>query len=254
MSETSGLVLLVEDDAEIRELVAALLSREGWRVAAAANAAEADAIRAQEMPAAVILDIMLPGEDGLSICRRLRADEGDRFQLPILMLTAKSEDVDRIIGLEMGADDYLPKPFNPRELTARLKALVRRAEASKAAILAAAERSAYDETVARLQVGGLTVDLAARSVIDAGGKPIPLTSGEFDLFAALIDAPGRALSRDHLLDRVYGRTATPFDRAVDMLVSRLRRKIEADPENPSLIKTVRNAGYILTQRPSPLSV
>ena len=232
MDETGGPILIVEDDAEIRELVAALLTREGWRVVAAANGAEADALRAKETPSAVILDVMLPGEDGLSICRRLRSEDDGLYQMPILMLTAKNEDVDRIIGLEMGADDYLPKPFNPRELTARLKALLRRSEAAKMAIAAAAQQMASGAQTARLQVGALIVDLEARLVTDMDGVAIQLTSGEFDLFAALIEAPGRALSRDHLLDRVYGRSATPFDRAVDMLVSRLRRKVEPDPDNP----------------------
>lgn len=252
-SETAvGPILLVEDDAEIRELVSALLEREGWRVSAAADTIEADALRAKEAPAAVVLDIMLPGEDGLSFCRRLRAEGDNPFVLPILMLTAKGEDVDRIIGLEIGADDYLPKPFTPRELVARLKALLRKAEAARIEAARAAERSAAGAPTAKVRLGDLVVDLGSRSVRDQTGVELPLTSGEFDLLAALLEAPGRALSRDHLLDRVYGRSATPFDRAIDMLVSRLRRKIEPDPENPSLIKTVRNAGYILASRPEPV--
>lgn len=251
--DIGGPVLLVEDDAEIRELVTGLLEREGWRVAAAANAVEADALRAKEAPAAVVLDVMLPGEDGLSICRRLRSEGDNPFALPILMLTAKGEDVDRIVGLEMGADDYLAKPFTPRELTARLKALLRRASAARQAAALAAERAAAGAPTAKVKLGDLIVDLGARAVRAADGDEVPLTSGEFDLLAALLEAPGRALSRDHLLDRVYGRSATPFDRAIDMLVSRLRRKIEPDPENPSLIKTVRNAGYILATRPDPVA-
>ncbi len=251
--DVGGPILLIEDDAEIRELVTALLQREGWRVAAAADAAEADALRAKEPPAAVVLDVMLPGEDGLSICRRLRSEGDNPFALPILMLTAKGEDVDRIIGLEIGADDYLPKPFTPRELVARLKALLRRAAAARLATAQAVERAAAGAPTAKLRLGELTVDLGARSVTGGDAAEIPLTSGEFDLLAALLAAPGRALSRDHLLDRVYGRSATPFDRAVDMLVSRLRRKIEPDPENPSFVKTVRNAGYVLAVRPEQIS-
>lgn len=255
MSETlDGPVLLVEDDMEIRELVTALLEREGLRVAAAADAVEADALRAKEPPSAVILDVMLPGEDGLSICRRLRSEGDNPFQLPILMLTAKGEDIDRIIGLEIGADDYLPKPFTPRELVARLKALTRRAAAAQRATAQALDAASQGAPMARLLLNGMTVDLGARAVFDAAGAPIALTSGEFDLLAALLEAPGRALSRDHLLDRVYGRSATPFDRAIDMLVSRLRRKIEPDPEAPQLVKTVRNAGYILAVRPEPAPV
>ena len=252
MTTTEGPILLVEDDAEIRELVAGLLEREGWRVAAAANAEEADALRAKETPSAVILDVMLPGEDGLSICRRLRSEGENPFGLPILILTAKSEDVDRIIGLELGADDYLTKPFNPRELTARIKALLRRSEAAKLAVQQAQQRALSGAAPERARLGDLIVDLSGRAVATSEGEQLQLTSGEFDLLAALMEAPGQALSRDHLLDRVYGRSASPFDRAIDMLVSRLRRKIEPEPDNPTLVKTVRNAGYVLTRQPEPI--
>jgi two-component system OmpR family response regulator len=173
-----------------------------------------------------VLDIMLPGEDGLSICRRLRA--GSR--VPILMLTARSEDIDRIVGLEMGADDYLPKPFNPRELVARIRAILRRAEAPPV------ERR-------RLIVNGdLLVDLDARSVARVDGAAIALTSAEFDLLECFLTRPRRVLSREQLMDWTRGRQAEPLDRTIDVQVSRLRKKIERGTE---LIKTVRNAGYLL---------
>jgi len=174
---------------------------------------------------------MLPGEDGLSICRRMRA----RGATPILMLTAKNDDIDRIVGLELGADDYLGKPFNPRELLARIRAILRRSEASAAR---AGERR-------RRSFAGFVVDLDARSVERADGMSVPLTSAEFDLLACFVERPRRVLTRDQLLDWTRGRSADPFDRTIDVTVSRLRRKLEtADPSAPALVTTVRNGGYL----------
>ena len=233
-AETEERLILVEDDPEIRDLVSLRLESEGFSVTALPDGARLEAEMAARAPGLVILDLMLPGEDGLSICRRLRS----AGNVPILMLTAKGEDIDRIIGLEMGADDYLAKPFNPRELIARVRAILRRSRAT------AAQPQAAD----RIEIGDLTVDLPARAVTRADGPPLDLSSAEFDLLAALCEAPGRVLSRDHLLDRVFGRSATPYDRSIDVLVSRLRKKVEPAPERPTLIKTVRNAGYVLAIR------
>jgi two-component system OmpR family response regulator len=181
----------------------------------------------------VILDLMLPGEDGLSLCRWLRHDS----QLPIIMLTAMGEETDRIIGLEMGADDYLAKPFNPRELLARIKAVLRRTGRPQASEGAAARILTFE---------GWRLDLSRRQLNEPGGALIELSAGEFDLLVALAEHPQRVLTRDQLIDLARGRAATPFDRSVDVQVSRLRRKMEHDPKNPTLIKTVRSGGYIFS--------
>jgi two-component system OmpR family response regulator len=177
---------------------------------------------------------MLPGEDGLTLCRNLRA----KSRIPIIMLTAMGEETDRIVGLEMGADDYLAKPFNPRELLARIKAVLRRAEHTSSTIEV--------EAGAVLDFAGWSLDLERRELQRADGVMVPLSSGEFELLAAFATHPGRVLSRDQLLDLARGREAQPFDRSIDVQVSRLRRKIETDPQDPALIKTVRNGGYSFT--------
>ncbi len=230
---TTKTLLLVEDDPEIRDLLTGFLTREGFAVEAVGDARAMDAVLARTTPALLILDLMLPGEDGLSICRRL-APQG---RLPILMLTAKGDDIDRIVGLEMGADDYLPKPFNPRELLARIRAVLRRAERPIQA--APATR--------RVRVATLTIDLDGRTVEAASGERVLLTSAEFDLLACFVDHPRRVLSRDQLLDWTRGRSADPFDRTIDVGISRLRRKLDAaDPAAPTLITTVRNGGYLFS--------
>ena len=231
MSQASRIVV-VEDDAEIRSLLKDYLQREGFRVDVAEGGAAFDRLMAQfEEPDLIVLDLMLPGEDGFSICRRVRANS----QVPIIMLTARGEDVDRIVGLELGADDYLPKPFNPRELLARIRAILRRSEPR-----------AQNETK-RLLVGPLQVDLEARTVTTVGDGDgdvgIELTSAEFDLFACFVARPGRVLSRDQLMDWTRGRRPDVFDRTIDVQMSRLRKKISVGGE--ALIKTSRGAGYIL---------
>jgi len=187
----------------------------------------ADAMQARPQDL-LILDINLPGEDGLSICKRMSTET----DIAILMLTARSEDIDRIIGLEIGADDYLGKPFNPRELTARVRALLRRLGCRREAA------ASYG-----LQVSGLQIDPGARTVMRKG-EALKLSGAEFDLLLVLAEARGRVLSRDFLLDRIHGRTAYVFDRSIDVLVSRLRKKID-EPGEPSLVEGVRNAGYVL---------
>ncbi|MFG1350772.1 response regulator [Xanthobacter autotrophicus] len=227
-------LLLVEDDREIRSLLADFLGREGYGVLAAEDGAAMDRLLATTRPDLVVLDLMLPGEDGLSICRRLRARGG----LPILMLTAKGDDVDRIVGLEMGADDYLAKPFNPRELLARIRAVLRRADGAMPQPSFQSRRVAFS---------GFVADLDARSVGRAEGEALDLTSAEFELLACFLERPKRVLSRDQLLDWTRGRSADPFDRTIDVSVSRLRRKlVAAAPDAALLIKTVRNGGYLFS--------
>ena len=226
-------ILIVDDDREIRDLTGRYLRKHGFRVDSAADAKAMDRLLRDGRFDLVVLDLMLPGEDGLSICRRLRA----ATRIPIVMLTAVAEDTDRIIGLEIGADDYLTKPFNPRELLARIRAVLRRAERPGAADEAAEGSFAF---------AGWRLDPARRELRDPGGVLVELTAGEFDLLAALVERPRRVLSRERLLDLTRGRDAQPFDRSVDVQVSRLRRKIEPDPKNPEFIKTVRSGGYIFT--------
>jgi two-component system OmpR family response regulator len=243
MTGTSdSLVVLVEDDEDIRRLVRDLLAREGFAVEVAGTAVGLDQVLARRRPDLVILDLMLPGEDGLSICRRLRSRGG----VPILMLTAKSDPVDRVVGLEMGADDYVTKPFDPRELLARVRALLRRARNHVG--------RGDPEPSRRFAFEGLVIDLDARRLETEAGKPIALTSAEFDLLACFVVRPRRVLSRDQLLDWTRGRDAEPFDRTIDMTISRLRRKVEAVAPGLNLIATVRNNGYLLvsTVRQLPL--
>lgn len=223
-------ILVVEDDREIGELVQGLLNREGFAAHHVVSGADMDGLFETHAVDLVILDLMLPGEDGLSICRRLRA-AGD---LPILMLTAKGDDIDRIVGLELGADDYMAKPFNPRELLARVRAVLRRT-APAARGTPAGQRLRFAEYV---------FDLDARRLF-RDGTEIDLSAGDFDLLAALVHNPNKVLSRDRLMDLTKGRSWEAFDRSVDVALSRLRRKLGDDPARPRLIKTVRNGGYML---------
>ncbi|NYZ14339.1 response regulator [Azospirillum sp. RWY-5-1] len=238
MTEPGPNILIVDDDADIRRLVGDLLRREGFRVEAVESGEELDRALGRMRPDLVVLDLMLPGEDGLSICRRLRAVDS----LPILMLSAKNDEIDRVVGLELGADDYLVKPFGPRELLARIRAILRRSGAAPAAV--PLRRFAFDRFI---------IDLDARQLTDGEGQSLALTSGEFDLLACLVQRPRRVLSRDQILDFTRGRGADPFDRTVDMLVSRLRRKLETASPGSVLISTVRSGGYLFTAivRPAP---
>lgn len=226
-------ILVVDDDREIRSLVAQLLRKHGFRVTDAADGREMMQVLEDGRFDLVVLDLMLPGEDGLTLCRRVRGTSS----LPIIMLTAMGEETDRIVGLEMGADDYLPKPFNPRELLARIRAVLRRT---------GGEPPEPQEENGGLRVfEGWSLDLAKRELRAPDGTLVPLTAGEYDLLAAIVERPGRVLSRDQLLDLTRGRDAAPFDRSVDVQISRLRRKLEPDPKEPQIIKTVRGGGYVL---------
>jgi two-component system, OmpR family, response regulator len=225
-------ILIVDDDREIRDLLARFLRKHGLRVETVADGrAMARALETGRFDL-VVLDLMLPGEDGLSLCRHLRATSS----LPVIMLTAVAEDTDRIVGLEIGADDYVTKPFNPRELLARIKAVLRRTA-----------NAGRETSAGTLTFAGWRLGVAQRELRDPDGVLVPLTSGEFDLLLAFVERPERVLSRDQLLDLTKGRDAVPFDRSIDVQLSRLRRKIEIDPQNPKLIKTVRGGGYMLTQ-------
>jgi two-component system OmpR family response regulator len=227
-------ILVVEDDRDISRLVGRYLRENDCRVSFAADGREMDECLAASRIDLVVLDVMLPGEDGLSLCRRLRA----RSHLPVVMLTAKGDELDRIIGIEMGADDYLSKPFNPRELLARIRAVLRRT--SLAAVSAG-------EAGARLMTfGGWQLNAVTRALTDPQGSLVTLTSAEFDLLQALCERSGMILSRDQLLDLTQGRSAGAFERSVDILISRIRRKIERDPHRPEMIKTVRSGGYMFT--------
>ena len=232
MSESPH-ILVVEDDREISRLVGRYLRENDCRVSFAADGREMDDCLASSRIDLVVLDVMLPGEDGLSLCRRLRAAS----HLPVVMLTAKGDEVDRIIGLEMGADDYLAKPFNPRELLARIRAVLRRTALAAVSSEAGARLMTFDNW---------QLNCVARSLTNPQGSLVTLTSAEFDLLQALCERAGRTLSRDQLVDITQGRSAGAFERSVDVLVSRIRRKIERDPHRPELIKTVRSGGYLFT--------
>ncbi|TBW36579.1 response regulator [Siculibacillus lacustris] len=229
---TSPHILVVEDDREISALVARYLRVNDFRVSVAGDGREMNRRLADGHYDLVILDLMLPGEDGLAICRRLRRDT----RLPIVMLTAKSDELDRVVGLETGADDYLTKPFSPRELLARIRAVLRRCRAD-----ADPQGPARAQNHAFL---GFHLDVAARRLTDPGGALVTLTAAEFDLLLVLVERPGRVLSRDSLLDLTQGRAPGPYERSVDILISRIRRKLEGDPHHPEIIRTVRSGGYL----------
>ncbi len=229
---TQKTILVVDDDRRLQDLLRRYLTSQGFRVETAVDGAQMDRLLARRHFAALVLDLMLPGEDGLSICRRLRAG-GD--EIPILVLTAKGDEIDRILGLEMGADDYLPKPFNPRELVARLNAILRRARPGPAA--------APEAGGGEVRFGPWVLELDSRRLL-RDGEPQHLTSGEFALLQVLARRPNRPLSRDTLLNLAQGREHNPFDRSVDVQISRLRKLLEEDPARPRYIQTVWGVGYV----------
>jgi len=230
-------VLVVEDARDIREPLARYLREHGYRTTTAADAQVARKVMKGAAIDLVVLDIMMPGEDGLSLCRYIR----ETSQIPVVLLTARGEEVDRIIGLEMGADDYIPKPFSPRELVARIAAVLRRTQA----LPPRQKPPAAD----RIRFGDWTLDTGQRELIGTDGMATALSSGEFRLLSALIDRPRIALNRNQLLDLTKGRDADMFDRSIDNHVSRLRKKLEPDPRNPRYIKTVWGGGYMFAVEP-----
>ncbi len=234
MEQAAPHLLVVDDHREIRDLVAKLMTRHGFRVTVAADGkAMRKALECGKIDL-IVLDVMLPGEDGLTLCRQVRSQSS----IPIIMLTAMGEDTDRIVGLEMGADDYLPKPFNPRELLARVKAVLRRTQTQSEPPVRE-DRSIY-------RFAGWSFDAARRELMAADGVAVPLSTGEYALLMVFVERPQRILNRDQLLDLARGRAANVFDRSIDTQVSRLRRKIEEDQKDPKLIKTVWGEGYVFT--------
>ena len=223
-------ILLVDDDTELASLLSEFLTREGFAVSSEHEGFRGlDRARKPDIDL-VVLDVMLPGIDGFEILRRLRAES----KVPVVMLTARGDDVDRIVGLDLGADDYLPKPFNPKELAARIRSVLRRYESHPAA------------ASGRIEVGGVTLDPAARTVV-ANGKLVDLTTFEFDILELLMRSSGKVLSRDSLMEKFYNRKATPFDRSIDMHISHLRKKLE---NGEGLIKTIRGVGYQFCPSPA----
>lgn len=229
-------ILVVDDDRDIRELITDYLIKSGYRATAAANGREMRAVLSSSMVDLVVLDIMMPGDDGLTLCRQLRSDP--RQNLPVLMLTARSEETDRILGLEMGADDYLIKPFVARELLARIKAILRRTRAlpPNLHITGAGRIIAFGEW---------QLDTSARHLLDSDGVIVALSGAEYRLLRVFLDHPQRVLNRDQLLNLTQGRDAELFERSIDLLVSRLRQRLREDAREPAYIKTVRSEGYVL---------
>ena len=225
-------ILVVDDHRDIRDLLGKYLAKNGLRVSLAENAATARRLMKAAAIDLVVLDIMMPGEDGLALCRDLRATSA----VPVILVTAMTEEMDRVVGLEIGADDYVTKPFNPRELLARIKAVLRRSNA----VPQARDRLPHH----RLRFDRWMLDPERRELLDEDGLAVALSTAEFNLLSAFLKRPGVVLSREQLLDLTSGRAAQVFDRSIDNQVSRLRKKIEADPKHPQLIKTVWGGGYL----------
>jgi len=232
MNDQVSKILVVDDDMRLRHLLERYLKEQGYYVRAAAESDQMDRLLERENYHIMVLDLMLPGEDGLSICKRLRAGNN---KMPIIMLTAKGDEVDRIIGLELGADDYLAKPFNPRELLARIKAVLRRQTAEVPGAPSKEEQI--------VEFGGFTLNLATREM-SKGSEPISLTSGEFAVLKSLVSHPREPLSRDKLMNMARGRDYSALERSIDVQVSRLRRLVEIDAANPRYIQTVWGVGYV----------
>ncbi len=236
-SQRETTLLIVDDDPGIRELLSRYLGEQGFAVHTAAEAGEMDAVLAQQNIDLIILDLMLPGEDGLSIARRLQTSH----RWPVIMLSARGEEMDRIIGLEVGADDYLPKPFNPRELLARIRAVLRRQGKP------CREEEQLGESAEVYRFADFTLNVGQRQ-LRRSGEDIALTTGEFNLLHAFVEHPDRALSRDQLVDFIKGYDRSPFDRSIDVRVTRLRQKIEDDPKSPRFIHTIWGVGYMFTPK------
>lgn len=240
MTEKTPHILIVDDDREIRDLLSRFLEKHGFRCSQAAEGREMRRQLGDAKIDLIVLDLMMPGETGLQLCAQLRAEkQAGIARIPIIMLTAAGEETDRIIGLEMGADDYLPKPFSPRELLARIRAVLRRG----------GDLPVGGDGGQALVFDTWRIDLSGRRVTGPTGD-VELSTGEFDLLVALAERPQRVLSRDQLLDLTKGRTAQPFDRSIDVQIGRLRRKIELDPAQPKFITTVRGGGYMFATKVS----
>jgi two-component system phosphate regulon response regulator OmpR len=244
MAELKKRILIVDDDQRHRDLVVRYLGEQGFEARAVPDAAGMDKQLARERYDLIVLDLMLPGEDGLAICRRLRSDKNAPGSSPaIIMLTAKGDDVDRIVGLEMGADDYLPKPFNPRELVARVNAVLRRRQPAGPPGAPAADTEVH-------RFGAFDFNLATRSLAK-DGKPVALTTGEFSVLKVLVQHPRTPLSRDKLMELARGREYGVFDRSIDVQISRLRKIVEEDHSHPRFIQTVWGFGYVFVPDGNP---
>ncbi len=231
-------VLVVDDDLRLRDLLLRYLAQQGFETLSAGDGRELDRQLARHHVDLIVLDLMLPGEDGLSICRRLR---GQGVETPIVMLTAKGDDIDRIVGLEIGADDYMPKPGNPRELAARIRAVLRRGRTAPGAPKAGGGKVVF---------GGCELDLGART-LHRDGRELRMTTGEFAVLAALVQRPRQALTRDQLMSAARGREHDAFDRSMDVMVSRLRKLVEDDPKHPRWLQTVWGTGYVFVPEGAP---
>ena len=231
--DTIDHILVVDDDAEIRSLLGDYLRKNGYKATVVADGKAMWAALSRGKVDLVVLDLMLPGEDGLTLCRRLRAES----DTPVVMLTARGEETDRIVGLEMGADDYLAKPFSPRELLARIRSVLRRTRSLPANLRADDARA--------LRFAGWKLDVVARNLVSAEGVVAPLSGAEFQLLRIFLSHPNRVLTRDQLMVLARGHEAEPFDRSIDLQVSRLRHRLGDDPSDPRIIKTVRGYGYVL---------
>ncbi|MBI3283772.1 MAG: response regulator [Burkholderiales bacterium] len=231
--DTPTKILIVDDDREIRSLLADYLDNNGYAAVTAADGKAMWTALNEQRIALLVLDLNLPGDDGLTLCRKLRS----KSSLPVIMLTARSEPLDRILGLEMGADDYLPKPFEPRELLARIRSVLRRSQPNA--------NGMHSEPVQKLKFAGWTLDLTARHLLSPDGMVVALSGAEFRMLNIFLEHPNRILNRDQLLNMTHGRDADPFDRSIDIQISRLRQKLREDARSPQIIKTVRNGGYVL---------
>ncbi len=230
---TKATIMICDDERDVREMLEEYLSKRGYDIVPVANSEELQASLAERQVDLILLDINMPGQDGLTTLRALRTDN----QVPVVMLTAASEVIDKIVGLEMGADDYLSKPVDLRELEARIKAVLRRASEPAA-------KPTPDTAVSTAPFGAFTLDLTAAKLLNAGGDEVPLTAMEFNLLSLFARNRGRVLNRDQILEQAHDRSWDPFDRSIDIRISRLRRKIEPNPQKPQIIKTVRGIGYI----------
>lgn len=248
MANQQDHILIVDDDRDIRGLLADYLEKQGLRCTTAADGREMKAALEHHRVDLIVLDVMMPGEDGLTLCRNLRAGGGIHANTPILMLTARGEDMDRIVGLEMGADDYLAKPFVPRELYARIRAILRRARALPPNLDAAPSAHARE-----LQFGHWRLDTINRHLLDRDGTVVALSGAEYRMLGVFLAHPQRVLSRDQLMELTQGREADVFDRSIDLLISRLRQRLGDNAREPALIKTVRNEGYVLACEVKPFA-